>query len=261
MRIAVNAVGQRAAAVFLSALLAAASAGAAAPRTGVVLDETVSALHPVVEDDWLELLQSRAREADALGLFEKRRREQQEMLRRHAERPVDVMLPRASRSETVQRVLFEARRTQMLPAAAREVVSRFERTYLFVDGDDPAQRRWLAASLRRLAAGGPGALSGLRIVAVGGSLPELSRYLKEHAGGPEIPETASQRRCADGPPRLGRPGRGARAALRRQGASGKRPASCREDPGTGAGAGCRAGAPDASDPGAWGRASGRAPKP
>ena len=143
-------------------------------RARVVMDETVSALHPVFEADWLEVLEARAREADRLGLFDEKRRELEKSLARHAEHPVQTGLPRA-KSEDVHEVrIFSAARYAQVPLEARALVRGFSRTYVFVDANDAAQCAWLSKTLKTLKEDKGARAADLRIVAAAGSLAHLS---------------------------------------------------------------------------------------
>lgn len=62
---------------------------------------------PVAEPDWEALLQSRVREADRLGLLRKAQRETADNMKRHAETPVDLKLPRAKATESRCLVLLD----------------------------------------------------------------------------------------------------------------------------------------------------------
>lgn len=179
-----------------------------APTADIIVDDTVSALHPVVEADWLELLKNRVREADSMGLIEAKRREEQKRLRRHADSPVDMMLATAKEPTVREEVIFPARRFLQLPQAARSIVAFFSRTYVFIDAADKRQRKWLIDYLAERMADAAGSkaatsnanvqglekesaeenraremetiqsLSDLRIVITGGSLSVLARDLK-----------------------------------------------------------------------------------
>ena len=183
-----------------------------APTVDIIVDDTVSALHPVVEADWLELLKNRVREADSMGLIEAKRREEEKRLRRHADSPVDMMLATAKEPTVREEVIFPARRFLQLPQAARSIVAFFSRTYVFIDAADKRQRKWLIDYLAERMANAAGskaatananvqrlekessekyaegsraeeletiqALSDLRIVITGGSLSVLARDLK-----------------------------------------------------------------------------------
>ncbi len=143
-------------------------------RARVVMDETVSALHPVFEADWLEVLEARAREADRLGLFDEKRRELEKSLERHAEHPVETGLPRAQSEDVHEVRIFSAARYAQVPVEARALVRGFSRTYVFVDANDAAQCAWLSKTLQALKEDKGARASGLRIVAAGGSLAHLT---------------------------------------------------------------------------------------
>lgn len=179
-----------------------------APTADIIVDDTVSALHPVVEADWLELLKNRVREADSMGLIEAKRREEEKRLRRHADSPVDMMLATAKEATVREELIFPARRFLQLPQAARSIVVSFSRTYVFIDAADKRQRKWLIDYLAERMANAAGSkaatsnadvqglekesaeenraremetiqsLSDLRIVITGGSLSVLARDLK-----------------------------------------------------------------------------------
>ena len=168
-----------------------------APTADIIVDDTVSALHPVVEADWLELLKNRVREADSMGLIEAKRREEEKRLRRHADSPVDMMLATAKEPTVREEVIFPARRFLQLPQAARSI-----------DAADKRQRKWLIDYLAERMANAAGSkaatvnanvqglekesaeenrarkmetiqsLSDLSIVITGGSLSVLARDLK-----------------------------------------------------------------------------------
>ena len=69
-------------------------------KTECGVDIVVANTAPVAEPDWEVLLQSRVREADRLGLLRKAQRETADNMKRHAETPVDLKLPRAKATES-----------------------------------------------------------------------------------------------------------------------------------------------------------------
>ena len=71
------------------------------------VDIVVANTAPVAEPDWEVLLQSRVREADRLGLLRKAQRETADNMKRHAETPVDLKLPRAKATESRRLVLLD----------------------------------------------------------------------------------------------------------------------------------------------------------
>ena len=157
------------------------AAGLAAPpvKAGelmerVVLDITVSATTAVAEPDWLEVLEARVQEADRLGLFARETQAARSRMARHARRPVQLPLARSTKASTHSVELLSQDQWIALTDVQVQALQHLHRAYLFVDGADAAQLKWLTSAwpaIRRERMGG----EPLRVVAVGGDLTEVTR--------------------------------------------------------------------------------------
>lgn len=154
----------------------------------VVMDEAASALHPVVEPDWLSVLENKAREAARLGLIDAEREKARKRLKEHAARPVEVLLPRAEKKTRTSAVIFSAKRAALLSRDVRELVPGFERTYIFINADDKEQVKWLCDSFKKERPSAElkeGRMdlptltpANARIVAVAGDVQKISREMR-----------------------------------------------------------------------------------
>lgn len=95
------------------------------------VDIVVANTAPVAEPDWEVLLQSRVREADRLGLLRKAQRETADNMKRHAETPVDLKLPRAKATESRCLVLLDEASVRAMAEPVKAVFAGFVRGYVF----------------------------------------------------------------------------------------------------------------------------------
>ena len=153
----------------------------------VVQDEVLSALHPVVEPDWLSLLENKAREAQRLGLIEAERKKTQQLFKAHAARPVEVLLPKAEKIEKRRDVIFGASRSRIMNDEQRSLIAGFQRTYVFINADDEDEVKWLldclgfeGQDIKKRADAMDFAMKAaeVRVVAVAGDVIRLSERLK-----------------------------------------------------------------------------------
>ena len=132
-------------------------------HAAVIADVRVAAGVPVAEPDLLAVLEARVAEAGRAGLFEQEDRKMRERFQSVARRPVNLKLPRAQEDRVVFYNVVPAETTKTVRAqATREALEALSRTYLFIDTDDVAERRWAIREKVRA----PTA----RIVAVAGNL-------------------------------------------------------------------------------------------
>lgn len=154
--------------------------------------EPVGPVHPHTDPDLEAIFLANASLAVRSGEYKRRVQRTQDQFAAALQAPrVHDALPRAEES-TRQRLLTPLARDARAQDAFGAVYAGFTRTYLFIDGDDPAQvawaRRQLQAHLSPAAAANageapaaPGGLQPMRVIAVGGSLPALA-----HALSPEM---------------------------------------------------------------------------
>ena len=134
------------------------------------VDIVVANTAPVAEPDWEVLLQSRVREADRLGLLRKAQRETADNMKRHAETPVDLKLPRAKATESRRLVLLDEASVRAMAEPVKAVFAGFVRGYVFFDADDEKQ----LAFVRDL----PEIGTSIRPVATAGNVSQASRRLE-----------------------------------------------------------------------------------
>ena len=128
--------------------------------SAAVIDVTVAPTVEVTEPDWLTVLETRAKEAERLGLFRKKFGEARDRFARLSDTPVDLKLPPA-RVTTTRTFLLPAR-----PADAPALPADFHRTYVFFDAGNASERAYAKAVIRDVPAA--------RLVAVAGSLTTAS---------------------------------------------------------------------------------------
>lgn len=138
-------------------------------KTECGVDIVVANTAPVAEPDWEVLLQSRVREADRLGLLRKAQRETADNMKRHAETPVDLKLPRAKATESRRLVLLDEASVRAMAEPVKAVFAGFVRGYVFFDADDAKQ----LAFVRDL----PEIGTSIRPVATAGNVSQASRRL------------------------------------------------------------------------------------
>lgn len=138
-------------------------------KTECGVDIVVANTAPVAEPDWEVLLQSRVREADRLGLLRKAQRETADNMKRHAETPVDLKLPRAKATESRRLVLLDEASVRAMAEPVKAVFAGFVRGYVFFDADDEKQ----LAFVRFL----PEIGTSIRPVATAGNVSQASRRL------------------------------------------------------------------------------------
>lgn len=151
-----------------------AAARASDPVETVVLDVTVSTTTLVAEPDWLDVLEARVREADRLGLFARETQSARIRMAQHAEHPVRLPLPRASKASTHSVMLLQENQWLEMTDVQRQALEKLQRAYLFVDAADAVQLAWLKTEWPRLRQARTGSIP-VRVVAVGGSLVDLTR--------------------------------------------------------------------------------------
>ena len=95
-------------------------------KTECGVDIVVANTAPVAEPDWEVLLQSRVREADRLGLLRKAQRETADNMKRHAETPVDLKLPRAKATESRRLVLLDEASVRAMAEPVKAVFAGFD---------------------------------------------------------------------------------------------------------------------------------------
>ena len=192
------------------ALLLLALAGMLSGARGtVLLDETISAMSPVVEPDWKRVLLSRVREAGRLGLFEQKRRETLEGIRSRAGQAAGERLPQAVSQNTRTLTLVADDAARRLHPGARDALASLKRSYILIDSSDARQclcaRQLLseAAPARVIVLNGPlrdvPHLEGVRLYAdqndvfrrrfAIAALPSLIRIEGQQARVTEIPVT------------------------------------------------------------------------
>lgn len=71
------------------------------------VDLRVANTAPIIEPDWELLLKTRVAEADRLGLLRSEQRKTAETMKRHAQTPVDLKLPKARVSTKRRMVILE----------------------------------------------------------------------------------------------------------------------------------------------------------
>ena len=125
-----------------------------------VIDVTVAPTVEVTEPDWLTVLETRAQEAETLGLFRQKFGEARERFTRLADIPVDLRLPEASVTTTRTFLMPER------PVDAPALPASFTRTYVFFDAGSARERAYAKAVIKDVPAA--------RLVAVAGSLTTAS---------------------------------------------------------------------------------------
>ena len=125
-----------------------------------VIDVTVAPTVEVTEPDWLTVLETRAQEAETLGLFRQKFGEARARFTRLVDIPVDLRLPEASVTTTRTFLMPER------PVDAPALPAGFTRTYVFFDAGSARERAYAKAVIKDVPAA--------RLVAVAGSLTTAS---------------------------------------------------------------------------------------
>lgn len=133
------------------------------------VDLRVANTAPIIEPDWELLLKTRVAEADRLGLLKREQRKTAETMKRHAQTPVDLKLPKARVSTKRRMVILDADAVRSMATPVKDVLSGFTRGYVFFNADDPVQRKFVM----KLASVG----SAMRPVATAGNVSEASRAM------------------------------------------------------------------------------------
>lgn len=133
-------------------------------------DVFVAPTAEILEPDWEELLRSRVSQAARLGLFRAEQMKTQNALARHARRPVAIALGEAQQARTRRVVLLDEKTVAGMNASVREVLSGFERGYVFFNADSDKQRDFVKSL--------PGIGSSVRPVATAGDIAQASRAMR-----------------------------------------------------------------------------------
>lgn len=157
--------------VFLLGSVQATECSSCAPslekQDGV--DLRVANTAPIIEPDWELLLKTRVAEADRLGLLRSAQRKTAETMKRHAQTPVDLKLPKARVGTKRRMVILDADAVRSMATPVKDVLSGFTRGYVFFNADDPVQRKFVMKL--------PSVGSGMRPVATAGNVSEASRAM------------------------------------------------------------------------------------
>lgn len=133
------------------------------------VDLRVANTAPIIEPDWELLLKARVAEADRLGLLRSEQRKTAETMKRHAQTPVDLKLPKARVGTKRRMVILDADAVRSMATPVKDVLSGFTRGYVFFNADDPVQRKFVMKL--------PSIGSGMRPVATAGNVSEASRAM------------------------------------------------------------------------------------
>lgn len=133
------------------------------------VDLRVANTAPIIEPDWELLLKTRVAEADRLGLLKREQRKTAETMKRHAQTPVDLKLPKALVGTKRRMVILDADAVRSMATPVKDVLSGFTRGYVFFNADDPVQRKFVMKL--------PSVGSGMRPVATAGNVSEASRAM------------------------------------------------------------------------------------
>lgn len=133
------------------------------------VDLRVANTAPIIEPDWELLLKTRVAEADRLGLLKREQRKTAETMKRHAQTPVDLKLPKARVGTKRRMVILDADAVRSMATPVKDVLSGFTRGYVFFNADDPVQRKFVMKL--------PSVGSGMRPVATAGNVSEASRAM------------------------------------------------------------------------------------
>ena len=133
------------------------------------VDLRVANTAPIIEPDWELLLKTRVAEADRLGLLKREQRKTAETMKRHAQTPVDLKLPKARVGTKRRMVILDADAVRSMATPVKDVLSGFTRGYVFFNADDPVQRKFVMKL--------PSIGSGMRPVATAGNVSEASRAM------------------------------------------------------------------------------------
>lgn len=133
------------------------------------VDLRVANTAPIIEPDWELLLKARVAEADRLGLLRSEQRKIAETMKRHAQTPVDLKLPKARVGTKRRMVILDADAVRSMATPVKDVLSGFTRGYVFFNADDPVQRKFVMKL--------PSVGSGMRPVATAGNVSEASRAM------------------------------------------------------------------------------------
>lgn len=133
------------------------------------VDLRVANTAPIIEPDWELLLKARVAEADRLGLLRSEQRKTAETMKRHAQTPVDLKLPKARVGTKRRMVILDADAVRSMATPVKDVLSGFTRGYVFFNADDPVQREFVMKL--------PSVGSGMRPVATAGNVSEASRAM------------------------------------------------------------------------------------
>lgn len=140
----------------------------AGSRAGVLFDETVAPVVAVTECDFLSLIEKRLADAQFSGIAKKESNQLEKRIRNHFEHPAELLLKKATRTQSKSVPLISNQALLKLPEALRDFLRTQSRTYYFVDADDPQERQWLMRVYPKV----PG-----RIVTVAGNRLRLSKDL------------------------------------------------------------------------------------
>lgn len=133
------------------------------------VDLRVANTAPIIEPDWELLLKNRVSEADRSGLLRSAQRKTAESMKRHAQTPVDLKLPKARVGTKRRMVILDAETVRSMATPVKDVLSGFTRGYVFFNADDPVQRKFVM----RL----PSIGSAVRPVATAGNVADASRAM------------------------------------------------------------------------------------
>ena len=89
------------------------------------VDLRVANTAPIIEPDWELLLKTRVAEADRLGLLRSEQRKTAETMKRHAQTPVDLKLPKARVGTKRRMVILDADAVRSMATPVRDVLSGF----------------------------------------------------------------------------------------------------------------------------------------
>ena len=90
-------------------------------------------------------------------------------MKRHAQTPVDLKLPKARVGTKRRMVILDADTVRSMATPVKDVLSGFTRGYVFFNADDPVQRKFVMKL--------PSVGSGMRPVATAGNVSEASRAM------------------------------------------------------------------------------------
>lgn len=135
--------------------------------------QTLSQTTDILELNWADVLNARFRQAHRLGLLAQSRHQTRRAFETLATEPKSLGLARSAADTTQE---FELTRYNALGEGDQwlKALTSFSRSYLFVDFSDALQHDWAKAYLK----GKSNQSASVKVVAVGGNLPQASRSLQ-----------------------------------------------------------------------------------